>query len=307
MTGTIYLVQKDDTLIKMNQMAYQQEEDFQNLLVKFPELLSGEQINSTEPRRWLLIGREVPVPSEAEGDARWFLDHLFLDQDAIPTLVEVKRKSDTRLRREVVGQMLDYVANAVVYWDEKKIYELFEATCKASDCKPEEILFKKLGIEKEQAIFWQNAGLNLKQGKVRLVFVADMIPPELQRIIEFLNERMTPTEVLGVEIRQYTGGGFSTHIPRVIGQTSEAQVTKSRPSGARRTWNEEAFFNDIQKRVERDELNHDNETVVIFLNFSEQPTEVEWRASNCLFKVSPRDEIKEKAIHLDGLGGVILK
>jgi hypothetical protein len=33
------------------------------------------------------------------------------DQNAVPTLVEVKRSSDTRIRREVVGQMLDYAAN----------------------------------------------------------------------------------------------------------------------------------------------------------------------------------------------------
>jgi len=38
-----------------------------------------------------------------------------LDQDAIPTIVEVKRSTDTRIRREVVGQMLGYAANAVVY------------------------------------------------------------------------------------------------------------------------------------------------------------------------------------------------
>jgi hypothetical protein len=31
-----------------------------------------------------------------------------LDQDAVPTLVEVKRSSDTRIRREVMGQMSDY-------------------------------------------------------------------------------------------------------------------------------------------------------------------------------------------------------
>jgi hypothetical protein len=34
----------------------------------------------------------------------------------VPTLVEVKRSDDTRIRREVVGQMLDYAANGVVYW-----------------------------------------------------------------------------------------------------------------------------------------------------------------------------------------------
>jgi len=40
---------------------------------------------------------------------------------------------------------------------------------------------------------------------------------------------MSPTEVLGIEIRQYVGGGLSTHIPRVIGHTSET-LTKN-PQG----------------------------------------------------------------------------
>ena len=30
--------------------------------------------------------------------------------------MEVKRSSDTRIRREVVGQLIEYAANAVVYW-----------------------------------------------------------------------------------------------------------------------------------------------------------------------------------------------
>jgi hypothetical protein len=46
-----------------------------------------------------------------------------------PTLVEVKRSSDTRLRREVVGQMPDYTANAAAYWPAERIREWFEASC----------------------------------------------------------------------------------------------------------------------------------------------------------------------------------
>ncbi len=42
-------------------------------------------------------------------------DHLFLDQDGIPTIVETKRSSDNRLRREVMAQMLDYASNALIY------------------------------------------------------------------------------------------------------------------------------------------------------------------------------------------------
>ena len=42
---------------------------------------------------------------------------------------------------------------------------------------------------------------------MRLLFVADQIPKELRRIIEFLNEHMSRIEVLGVEIRQYERDG----------------------------------------------------------------------------------------------------
>lgn len=51
------------------------------------------------------------------------LDLFLLDQDGIPTLVEVKRSSDTRTRREVVAQMLDYAANLVSFLNVNEIKE----------------------------------------------------------------------------------------------------------------------------------------------------------------------------------------
>jgi hypothetical protein len=46
-------------------------------------------------------------------------------------------------------------------------------------------------------------------------------------VIEFLNERMSPTEVLGVEIKQYVGAGdLRTLVPRIVGQTEEARIQK---------------------------------------------------------------------------------
>ena len=67
------------------------------------------------------------VADREDGRDRWSLDHLFVDQDAIPTFVEVKRSSDTRIRREVVGQMLDYAANASAYWDAGRLRSSFES------------------------------------------------------------------------------------------------------------------------------------------------------------------------------------
>src|SRR4051812_33234305 len=98
--------------------------------------MAGDQFDPASPRRWLLVTREMSIPSEEGGFSRWSLDHLFLDQDAIPTLVEVKRSTDTRIRREVVGQMLDYAANAVVYWPIETIRARFEVRCTARGQDP---------------------------------------------------------------------------------------------------------------------------------------------------------------------------
>jgi hypothetical protein len=68
-----------------------------------------------------------------------------------------------------------------------------------------------LGDDLELERFWDEVEQNLRSGRVRLVFVSDVIPPELRRVIEFLNERMSPTEVVGVEIKQYVGHGNLTN------------------------------------------------------------------------------------------------
>src|SRR6266540_1586834 len=116
MAGGIYLIQGDGQLVEMTEQAYDSDDLLQGLLANDPRWLAGDQGDSIAPRRWLLVSREHAVPSEEGGGGRWSLDHLFLDQDAVPTLVEVKRGTDTRARREVIGQMLDYAANGIAYW-----------------------------------------------------------------------------------------------------------------------------------------------------------------------------------------------
>ncbi len=187
-------------LVEMTEQPYGTEELLQKLLADYPNLLAGDQIDRDVPRRWLLVSREVSLASEEDGAGRWSVDHLFLDQDAVPTIVEVKRSTDTRIRREVVGQMLDYAANAVVYWPVERLQAQFEANRE----EYEQALIELLGdaeVSPEQ--FWQKVKTNLQAGKVRLIFVSDEIPTELRRIVEFLNQQMDPAEVLAVEIKQY--------------------------------------------------------------------------------------------------------
>jgi hypothetical protein len=225
MSDGIFLLRGDE-LVEMRQQPYDSEDVLQTLLAKYPNLLAGEQMGGG-PLRWLLVKREVGVPAEEGGATRWSLDHLFVDQDAVPTLVEVKRSDDTRIRREVVGQMLDYAANGVVYWPAERLRSDFSSRCAREQQEPEVVFRESLGDDVDPEGFWDTVEQNLRTGRVRLVFVADEIPPELRRVIEFLNERMSPTEVIGIEVRQYVGENeLKTLVPRVVGQTEQARIQK---------------------------------------------------------------------------------
>jgi hypothetical protein len=250
MTGRIYLLQENGTLQSLTEQPYASEDLLQSLLADYPDLLAGEQMDEAVPRRWLLVSREIGIPDEADVGGRWSLDHLFLDQDGIPTLVEVKRSEDTRIRRQVVGQMLDYAANAVVYWPLETIRATFDAGCENQGQDPALQVLELMGGDSsdEAAVeeFWGQVKTNLQAGRIRMVFVADEIPSELKQIVEFLNAQMNPAEVLAVEISQYLGQGLRTLVPRVIGLTAEAQRTKAGGRRRIRQWDEPKFFRELE-------------------------------------------------------------
>jgi hypothetical protein len=247
--GRIYLLDGDSKLVAMEESPYDSETLLHTLLADHPDLLAGDQINDEEPRRWLLVTREMTVPGEQDGAGRWYLNHLFLDQDAVPTLVEVKRSTDTRIRREVVGQMLDYAANAVAYWSVEEVRNRFEVQCKEDDVEPEVALAQLLGDGQDAPTFWRQVKTNLQAGRVRLIFIADEIPPELRRVVEFLTSQMDPAEVLAVEVKQFVGENLRTLVPRVLGQTETARQKKSADRSEKRQWDERSFFYALSERT----------------------------------------------------------
>jgi hypothetical protein len=235
MAGNIFVLNGDD-ITELRETMYENEDLFQRLIERYPNILAGEQINPAAPRKWVLIAREMGVPSDGNNGDRWSLDHLFADQDAIPTFVEVKRSTDTRIRREVVAQMLDYAANGTEYWTIDKIRLSFNA---ANGTLAEFGITTDEGEEE----YWRLFESNLKSGKIRMLFVADVIPIELRRIIEFLNDQMKNSEVLGLEIKQYTSGqSLSTLVPRIVGQSAKAMDVKDKTLVNKVQWDEDSFF-----------------------------------------------------------------
>jgi len=253
MSTGIFHIDQNGNLSEMNQQEYSSEDLLQKLLEDYPSLIPGNQVDELNPRKWIFISREFSVPDSESSAGRWSLDHLFLDQDGIPTLIETKRSSDTRIRREVVGQMLDYAANATSYWTIERIQAQFELNCEKNDIEPGTELDDKFEDDIDYSEYWKKVADNLQSGRIRMLFVADKIPFELRQIVEFLNEQMNPAEVLAVEIRQYIGKNNKTLVPRVIGQTSKLQRKKSTARKTRQ-WDEGSFLSELKKNNGADDV-----------------------------------------------------
>jgi hypothetical protein len=170
----IYLLSDSGELRRIEHQLYASEDILQELVAKYPDVLAGDQIDPEAPPRWLLLSRESRIPDSVDGADRWWLDHLLLDQFGIPTLVEVKRSSDAGIRRKVVGQMLDCVANAQAYWAADKMRQMLVDQVGSPELADVQ-LAEHLGISGDpNAVaeqidrFWNKVEANLRAGDVRL-------------------------------------------------------------------------------------------------------------------------------------------
>src|SRR5665213_740325 len=224
MSSSIFLIGADNVPLELTRTSYDSEDLLQRLIADHPALL-GSAMGADGGL--LLAEREPTIPDSLGGSGRWSLDHLFLDREGVPVLVEVKRATDTRARREVVAQMLDYAANGVAFWPVESIAEGFRREATKAGYNPDQRLLDFLG-DGDPETFWKAVEANLRSGRIRMVFLADEIGKELRRIVEFLNEQMRPAEVLAVEVVQYLNPtGVRILVPSLVGDTERAQAAKA--------------------------------------------------------------------------------
>ena len=188
----IYARSQDGPLEPLEEQAFATEDDLQALIADHPELLDGKQIQPDNPRRWILVTREKGIAESPGASHRWAVDHLVVDQDAVPTLVEVKRASNPEIRRTIVGQMLEYAAHAAVTWTKDELRRAFEQSSRDQDRDPDQVLGELLGPDEDVDTdrFWDEVARNLAANRLRLLFVADGIPEPLERVVAFLNAQM---------------------------------------------------------------------------------------------------------------------
>ncbi|MEZ5938636.1 MAG: hypothetical protein R3C52_10510 [Hyphomonadaceae bacterium] len=107
MTSTVFVVGKDGTFTEIPRTEYATKDLLQRLIADHPKVLAHDGAE-----KLLLVRREAPVPDELSGGGRWSLDHLFLDDNGVPVLVEVKRASDM-LTMRILNRPIDRAAASV--------------------------------------------------------------------------------------------------------------------------------------------------------------------------------------------------
>jgi hypothetical protein len=274
----VYVLRDDGTSTAMSRVRCKNEDrELQRILEGNFDLLPGDQIDPEDPRRWLLIKREMAVPGPGSGTDLWSIDFLFADQDAKPTFVECKRFADTRSRREVVGQMLEYAANGHHYWSKDDLRDAASASAAAAGSSLEAQLQRLLPNGAATVDdFFDLVQENLRQGLLRLVFFLEESSPELRSVVEFLNAQMD-ADVLLVEARQYSHQGSKVVVPTLFGYTEQARATKRvvavKSSGGRRRWDEPTYFADAAAKLQPEHL---VALRALYEHFKGQRYEVDW-------------------------------
>ena len=147
----------------------------QRFFEQYPQIIPGRQIdpNTDDPPRFILLRREMPI-------GNWSLDHLFVDQRGVLTLVETKLFENPEARREVIGQIIEYAANAAQIWAggqaRQKASEYWAKLGKNLDDNVREAFGQELDVD----AFWNMVENNLKEGRIRLIIASDDLRPEVR-------------------------------------------------------------------------------------------------------------------------------
>lgn len=166
---------------------FEQESVLQTLLEQYPELLECDEMIGSPS--FFLIQREFPVSTG-------YIDHLFVDQMMVPTIVETK-VNNPEIRRKIIGQGYEYLTSLSFELTGKQIVESAKKYWKDNY---ENELQKRLDLSELNV---KEIDRNLKKPRFRLIFAADFISRELRKFVEFINNASRGIDVYAVQFEQF--------------------------------------------------------------------------------------------------------
>jgi len=153
---------------------FRNEYELQEILAEHPVLLVDRDDSAL-----VTITREFPLESG-------FADIFLIDSNGLPVIVEVKLAWSVESRREVVGQLCDYLSamsnlapDAVNARTEGLLEETFQSMACAEGAENPEDRFVRVK---------SNFASYLRTGQIRGIIVLDAAPDDLIREFSYLNE-----------------------------------------------------------------------------------------------------------------------
>jgi hypothetical protein len=156
--------------------------------------------------------------------------------------MECKLAKNHQIKREVVGQVLDYAASL---W-ETDLRTFSEAFRSRTGTDPFEAIRQQFGGDAEsfdEGACRAEVDRRLREGDFRLLVAVDRIDPELQRIIQYVNSRGGSGKglrLVAVEFPRYKHGEIQVLVPEAYGD----EIAEQHASSVRttQTWTVEDYF-----------------------------------------------------------------
>lgn len=206
------VIEKIDSEEVLQPVRFASESELEEVICKYPELLQ----RGNEPKPFL-VKRQLNL---ASGIA----DVLMTNSEGLPIAAEVKLSRNPGARREIIGQIVDYVSSLTsMTADEvdEGIDGALESTLR--DKAADEEKFKKL---------WRDFGTKLRAGTARYILVLDEAPQELERMVRFL-ARNSSLDIRLVVISKYRAcDNQIMFVPTNVVDEEDSQATKKLESSA---------------------------------------------------------------------------
>jgi hypothetical protein len=205
-----------------NIVDFAREDELQQAIAGSPELLDPCR-GADVPSGWLLVERECRLPTGIAAAQAKPVDHLFLDARGVPTLVEAKLHHDARTRREVIGQVMDYLAAAFLEDPAAAIERALSERCRRYDMPVDVAIAEAFAGQVTLADLRSGLRAALAERRFRVVFAVDRVPPELASSIHALDQLMPTVAVHALEVSKHREGASHRYV--------SAQVTVERWRG----------------------------------------------------------------------------
>jgi len=215
---------------------YGAEAELQDLLASSPSLVPVNEIRE-EASPLVVAIREFGLPGSGNTDV------LSFSADGDIAIVECKLAANPESKRKIIGQILEYGA---YLWDmtyeevDQRVYRLRGKSLA-------DLVAESVGdSEWDEENFRNSVKQTLESGAFILVIAVDEMNEELSRTIRFLNGCGNPAfSFNALEMRRFQSSDTEILVPDLHGPSGPGP----KPTGGRKKWTEEQFFEAIQKKL----------------------------------------------------------